>query len=386
MPLFNILCLSHLAWQKDLFQRPQQLMREMSRRGHRVLYIGCIGAAENRKYAQRGQRSGVIPGKDDGQVHFRNSSYPAFRAKFMAPRRYIARQLIAAKKRASFDPQRDTLLWIYHPSLLKLALPTNAQLTVYDVMDRFDSFGASHTEVATDERTIMQHADLIFAGGRALQQHAQEIAQHANATAAPVICLPSGVDLQHFRKPESDADIPTDIAHLPKPILGYFGAVDERIDFELLQQIARERPNWSILLIGPRLSAPVGLPSNLHLIGPRYYENLPRYLAAFDVALLPFKQTKLVAHISPTKTPEYLAGGKPVVSTPIPDVEQDYRDVVTIASDAKSFIAACERAIQSPPPPRQLRDAAIARALTWAQIAERMETHILEKLGQKRVG
>jgi glycosyltransferase involved in cell wall biosynthesis len=191
---------------------------------------------------------------------------------------------------------------------------------------------------------------------------------------APVHCFPSGVDLQHFAKaldPAAVEDSP--VWDLPTPRYGYFGAIDERMDWDIVTGLAAVT-DGSVILAGPILREPPGeLPDNVHLMGPVEYERLPELLAGFDVCLIPFRNSSLVEFVSPTKTPEYLAGGRPVVSTPIPDVVADYGDLVRIAATPEDFAAACiELAAQSAAPEILARESA-QRARTWDQIAGQMD-------------
>lgn len=383
---FHILCLSHLAWDLRLFQRPQQVMSRLNARGNAVLYAGCVGVRGHMRVAWEGPSPG--PTRPAGAplrpitITYSPLARIARRTRLGAAasklRKEAARLFAAA-------PEGVPVVWLYHPGLLPLAravAPT--ALLVYDVMDRFPAFAASPGGTGEAERGVLREADVIFTGGRSLDAATRA---GLDDPAKPTHCLPSGVDLAHFALARASATAAhPSIAELPRPVLGYFGAVDERLDFELLRGVCEARPDWTVALVGPVLARPDGLPPNLRLTGPCPYAQLPSVLKGFDVCLLPFRQTELVAHVSPTKTPEYLTGGRPVVSTPIPDVQAEYGGVVAVASGAAQFVAACEAALAKPPDPAFLAAEAAARARTWDQVAAEMEGVLAEARAARGAG
>jgi len=355
-------------------------MAQMAERQHSTVYAGCIGTKRSIRLRSAGMRSGryshdASDGIPRNSVFFANLSYsPLSRVAVSWRLRRAARSL----EKAALDHLSNPIIaWVYHPALLRLALSMPHAALVYDVMDRFAEFNASAGGVSDDERHALECADIVFTGGRSLHSGCAGVNPNTH-------CFPSGVDLEHFARAQAaETSIPAEVQALRSPILGYFGAVDERIDFELLDAICSARPSWSVVLIGPVLCAPPVQRPNLHLTGARPYLLLPDYLKAFDICLIPFRLTELVRYVSPTKTPEYLAGGKPVVTTPIPDVVADYGDLVSVAGSAADFISACEGIISSPPQPTMLATAAGERALTWAETAGRMEQIILDYLNQR---
>ncbi|MBX7243852.1 MAG: glycosyltransferase [Candidatus Sumerlaeaceae bacterium] len=369
--MFEIVCLSHLAWDSRLFQRPQQLMARLAGRGHRVHYFGCIGAKSLREFASRGEKSGISAPGTASSLRYQNLSYSPLTLRFEKFRRAVATKTIAGLMASDHQPR---IAWIYHPGLLPLAEALKPDLIVYDVMDRFAAFLASGRETQELEAQALAAANVIFTGGQSLHEATLQSLRDNDIDASGKIiqCFPSGVDLDHFAKASlAETPVPADIASLPHPILGYFGAIDERMDFALLDTLAKQFSHGSVVLVGPVLSRPDATPQNLHLLGARTYADLPCYLKAFDVCLLPFRATELVAHISPTKTPEYLAGGRPVVSIPIPDVITEWSDVVAVADSPASFIDACQSALSSADSTK-LANAA-KRARTWDQIANEMD-------------
>jgi UDP-galactopyranose mutase len=216
--------------------------------------------------------------------------------------------------------------------------------TVYDCMDELSKFKFAPEHLLSYEQELIDRSDLVFTGGSSLYEAKK--GRHDS-----VHCFPSSVDRAHFAQARSTLKEPEDQAELRRPRLGFYGVIDERFDIDLLDKIAEMRADWSFVMVGPVLKiADEDLPKrpNIHYVGSKTYEQLPSYLAGWDVALMPFAMNESTEFISPTKTPEYLAGGKPVVSTPIRDVVRHYGhlDGVQIAGDAESFVAACEKALE----------------------------------------
>jgi UDP-galactopyranose mutase len=235
-------------------------------------------------------------------------------------------------------PGTNPILWYYTPMALGAEPATiRPRLTVYDAMDDLASFRAAPPELRIREARLLSQVDLVFAGGPTLYRQRRDMHPSAH-------CFPSGVEVAHFAA-TSKASPPEELAHQPRPVLGYYGVIDERLDLDLLAEIADLRPDWTIALVGPVAKideATIPVRSNIVRFGQQAYDDLPSFLAGFDVALMPFARNEATRAISPTKTLEYLAGGKPVVSTPIADVISLYGDVVQIATTGKEFIAAVE--------------------------------------------
>jgi UDP-galactopyranose mutase len=194
------------------------------------------------------------------------------------------------------------------------------------------------------EQELIDSADIVFTGGSSLYEAKKD--RHDN-----VHCFPSSVDRAHFAKARSRLFDPADQEDLPRPRLGFYGVIDERFDTELLAKVAEMRPDWSFVMVGPVVKiSDDDLPkrANIHYLGPKTYDQLPAYLSGWDVALMPFAMNESTEFISPTKTPEYLAGGKPVVSTPVRDVVRHYGQLegVQIASTAEEFVTACDKALE----------------------------------------
>ena len=237
----------------------------------------------------------------------------------------------------------DVVRWYYTPMMLPFSRHIEAICTVYDCMDELANFKFAPPELTLLERELMSIADVVFTGGYSLWEAKRD--RHPN-----IQPFPSSVDRAHFAKARVLRSEPQDQAGLPWPRLGFYGVIDERMDLGLVAALADARPQWSIVILGPVAKIdPADLPNrpNLHYLGSKDYEDLPRYLAGWDVALMPFAINESTRFISPTKTPEYLAGGRPVVSTAIVDVARHYGDLeaVKIAATPDEFVAACDQAL-----------------------------------------
>jgi len=240
------------------------------------------------------------------------------------------------------DHQIDEyVFWYYTPMALTFTDHFNPIASVYDCMDELSAFKDAHSQLPALEKKLFRNVDLVFTGGQSLYE--AKCDQHPSVHA-----FPSSIDASHFRKARTGVEDPADQASIPHPRLGFFGVIDERFDSELLEQVAARRPDWNFIMIGPIVKIhPESLPrlKNIHYLGAKKYDQLPDYLAGWDIALLLFARNDSTRFISPTKTPEYLAAGKPVISTSIRDVVRPYGELklVEIADTADEFIQAAEK-------------------------------------------
>jgi UDP-galactopyranose mutase len=239
--------------------------------------------------------------------------------------------------------QGPCIRWYYTPMMLPFSRHIDSACTVYDCMDELANFRFAPANLLDLERELLAVADVVFTGGYSLYEAKR--GRHPN-----VHPFPSSVDRAHFARARAAESDPDDQAPLGHPRLGFYGVVDERMDLDLLAALADSHPSWSIVIVGPVVKIdPADLPQrpNLHYLGGKTYDELPAYLGGWDVALMPFAINESTKFISPTKTPEYLAGGRPVVSTPITDVIRHYGDLegVFIADGSDAFIKACEQAL-----------------------------------------
>jgi UDP-galactopyranose mutase len=271
--------------------------------------------------------------------------------------------------------RRDLVFWFYTPMMLAQTKALSPACIVYDCMDELSHFKFAPPDLVAREQALLSVADVVFTGGYSL--YAAKKSRHPN-----VHPYPSSVDHDHFAAARRRLPDPQDQAGLGRPRLGYYGVVDERMDLELLAALADARPQWSLVVIGPVVKVdPADLPrrDNIHYLGARPYERLPAYLAGWDVALMPFAINEATRFISPTKTPEYLAAGKPVVSTPISDVIRTYGAMpgVLIASGAEAFVKACESALALPGSWREAADVAL-RGQSWDDTYCRMRADVMQ--------
>jgi UDP-galactopyranose mutase len=323
----DLVCLSHLRWD-FVYQRPQHLMSRFAR-DRRVFFV------EEPLFDGGEPRIEVM--ERSGGVRVAVPHLPAG----MGPAEAEAAQ--AELLRGLLEEQGASLyvLWYYTPMAVSFTAELDPLAVVYDCMDELSLFRGAPPHLIERERRLLSIADLVFTGGQSLYEAKRD--RHASVHA-----FPSSIDLQHFQAARSPLPEPADQAGLGRPRLGYFGVIDERMDLDLLAEVAAARPDWHLVLLGPVVKIePEILPrrSNIHYLGMKSYDDLPAYLAGWDVAMMPFARNESTRFISPTKTPEYLAGGRPVVSTPIRDVVRPYGDMglVEIAEDAGAFVAAAER-------------------------------------------
>jgi glycosyltransferase involved in cell wall biosynthesis len=253
--------------------------------------------------------------------------------------------------------------------------------TVYDCMDELAGFRFAPEDIAERETFLLANADLVFTGGHELYR--SKSARHANTH-----FFGCGVDADHFARARARATvIPAELDAFTRPILGYFGVIDERLDYALIEQLAARFPHASIAMVGPLAKVrQEDLPSasNIHWLGSRSYESLPAIVKAFDVCLMPFAMNAATQFINPTKTLEYLAAGKPVVSTAVPDVVRQYTDVVDVAGSIESYVACVAALLVEVDPARIARGVAMARASSWSSTVAAMRGHLLGTLARKR--
>jgi UDP-galactopyranose mutase len=344
----DLLCFSHLRWD-FVFQRPQHLMTRCAR-DRRVYFFEEPIYEEGAPRLELRRSSGVtiaVPrlphGLDDAAA--------------AAAQRALLDDLLAAERIADF------VAWYYTPMALSFSAHLEPLATIYDCMDELSAFQGAPAALKAREAALMQRADLMLTGGQSLYEAKRH--QHRN-----IHPFPSSVDVEHFARARRIRHDPRDQALIPHPRLGFFGVIDERMDLALIEGVADRRPDWQLVLIGPVVKIdPSALPrrANVHYLGPKKYEELPHYVAGWDVALLPFARNEATRFISPTKTPEYLAAGKPVVSTSIRDVVRPYgqQGLVRIADEVDAFVSACAAAMVENASERVTQADAFLRQTSW---------------------
>ncbi|HWI13533.1 MAG TPA: glycosyltransferase [Burkholderiales bacterium] len=272
--------------------------------------------------------------------------------------------------------------WFYTPMAAPVFLGKfEAAAVVYDCMDELSKFRFAPEDLRRRERLLLKEADVVFTGG--YQLFTAKSQHHRN-----VHFYGCGVEVEHYAKArEAGTVIHPDIAHLPRPVLGYFGVIDERLDYELIDRLAASFHDGSIVMIGPLAKVDRDtLPqrANIHWLGQQAYETLPRYVKGFDVCLMPFALNEATEHINPTKTLEYMAAGKPVVSTAVPDVVRNFDSLVTVAHTPVAFIEAAREACSAPDPGRIARGIARAADMSWDAVVAAMRGHVLSAVAARQ--
>jgi glycosyltransferase involved in cell wall biosynthesis len=294
-------------------------------------------------------------------------------------RRRLVESVLAGPLGADFP---DPVQWFYDPmAVTPFAGHLNESAIVYDCMDQLTQFRGAPADLVRRERELLAIADIVFAGGPKMWQDKK---QH-NPNCYSFGC---GVDSRHFaRANQAETVVPDDMAKLPGPIYGYFGVIDERIDYELLAALADSNATGSIAMIGPWTKVdPASFPQrpNLHWLGARDYSELPACAKAFDVCLMPFALNEATEFINPTKALEYMATGRPIVSTAIEDVVTQFSDVVKIAHTPDQFVSMCRRSAECPNPLGVRRGLKLAAANSWDSVVGELEAHVLDVLESKR--
>jgi glycosyltransferase involved in cell wall biosynthesis len=282
--------------------------------------------------------------------------------------RTLAQDAIAEKLSGLFA---NPIHWFYTPATAPAMLGAfNEIAVVYDCMDELAQFRFAQPDLPRRERLLLANADIVFTGGRKLFEAKRRY--HRN-----VHFFGCGVDVAHFGKAWLETTIvPADIAHLPKPIFGYFGVVDERIDYELVEKLAAHNSAASVVMLGPVVKVDAAtLPQahNIHWLGMREYSELPAYVKGFDVCLMPFALNEATEFINPTKTLEYMAARKPIVSTAVADVVRNFTPIVRIAKSHAEFISLSAQAPKNPDLVLLAEGFRKAERASWESIVDSMQ-------------
>lgn len=323
----DLVCLSHLRWD-FVYQRPQHLLSRCALE-RRVFFIEEPIYDETAPRLDISQRESgvyvVVPHLPKG---LNEAETAAIEQSLLIDELFLEHSIT------------DYICWYYTPMALSFTRHLEPLAIIYDCMDELSAFKNAPPELRQREAELLERADLVFTGGYSLYE--AKCRRHSN-----VHPFPSSIDGPHFRKARREIADPADQAGIPHPRLGYCGVIDERMDKDLIAAIAEARPDWHLVMLGPVVKIdPAELPQrpNIHYLGGRSYQELPTYLANWDIAMLPFAHNESTRYISPTKTPEYLAAGIPAISTAIRDVVHPWgqQGLVKIADTAQEFIAAAE--------------------------------------------
>lgn len=322
----DLVCFSHLRWD-FVYQRPQHLISRFAKK-FRTIFI------EEPIYHQAPDTFHArLSGEGVWVVTPLLNEYPSD-ISLISRQKHIINLLFIQKKIDKF------IAWYYTPMALKISSHLKPEMTIYDCMDELSAFKFAPAELKIMETELFSKAHLVFTGGHSLYQ----AKRHAHHNIFP---FPSSIDKEHFSRARNRLAEPKDQQSIPPLRFGFYGVIDERFNINLIKEVAARRPEWQLILIGPVIKInPDDLPklSNIHYLGSKPYNELPYYLSGWDITMIPFEKNESTKYISPTKTPEYLAAGKPVISTSITDVVSPYGDknLVYIADDANEFIAAAE--------------------------------------------
>src|SRR5580765_1733598 len=383
---YPIIVHCHLCWDW-VWQRPQQFVSRLSK-GHKVLFVETIAPDPNlASPVARFSRPENFPNLTILRLQF-----PSWRwddASFVdRERRRLVQEFVSSPlANGDFD---TPIQWFYDPmAVAAFAGQMNEGLTVYECMDELSKFRFAPPELTRREAELLKRADVVFTGGRKLFEAKSEHNDNCHFYGC-------GVDCEHFGKARAEeTKVPEDLAAISsagasplaaraglpgkRPVLGYFGVVDERMDYELIARLADANRDWSVVMIGPTTKVDeASLPKrpNLHWLGQRSYMDLPAYCKGFDVCMMPFALNESTEFINPTKALEYMATGRMIVSSAVPDVVRNFGAVVKIAQNQDEFIALCREAVERPEQNKIEGGLKMASENTWEQIVGRMEEHI----------
>ncbi len=363
LPPLVVLC--HLRW-NFVFQRPQHVMTRLA--ADRPVYfveepVHTPGREVHWEFIEAAPGVTVCRPHTPVEAHgYCDAQYPYLRT--------LLRGLVEER----VGPRHDA--WFYTPMAMPLLEELSPRVVIYDCMDELSAFKFAPPALLQNEKDLLARADIVFTGGPSLYRAKKD--RHPNCH-----CFSSSVDLAHFGKAANGSlPEPAAQAEIARPRLGYFGVIDERFDRDLIGAIAAARPDWQFVMVGPVVKIdPRELPRlpNIHYLGQQNYADLPAFLSGWDVALLPFARNESTRYISPTKTLEYMAAEKPIVSTPITDVAEPYGDMVWLADTAEQFVAACEQALNESAEAARLRREKYAGVLartSWDRTAAAMAREI----------
>ncbi len=328
----DLVCFSHLRWD-FVYQRPQHLLSRFAK-VFRVFYI------EEAQFHDKEDNCFVRQTSENVWV-----VTPQLHEEEATELELIVRQKALLNRWFLKMEINNYMFWYYTPMALKISDQFSPIRVIYDCMDELSAFKFAPTGLKELEERLFEKSDLVFTGGHCLFEAKKNC--HHN-----IHPFPSSIDKEHFEQAKLEIPDPADQAGIPHPRIGFYGVIDERFNIKLMEQVAKKRPDWHFVLIGPVVKIdPETLPrlENIHYLGGKSYHELPTYLSGWDVTMIPFAKNESTKYISPTKTPEYLAAGKPVISTSIRDVVIPYGEerLVHIADTPSSFINAMERELST---------------------------------------
>jgi glycosyltransferase involved in cell wall biosynthesis len=361
---WDLIVFSHLRWE-FVTQRPQHLMGRFAK-NHKVLFIEEPIPFDK---TNRGTTHIIRPENNVTVVQPRieNGNMQELSG--------------VVKKEMQNEGIKDCIYWFYSGMFVDvLSYLDVCKGIIFDCMDELSAFKGAPQELIDKEKLLISKADVVFTGGKSLYESKKRF--HSD-----VFCFPSSVDRKHFEKAlTGSVDVPQDLESIPHPIVGFYGVIDERMDLELMKQTAELMPDVHFVYIGPVVKiAENDLPKrdNIHYLGSKKYEELPSYLKGIDIAFMPFALNKSTEFISPTKTLEFMAALKPIISTAIKDVERDYSDIVPIIHNGQEAKNAIQQFIDETHEQRQKRETeetTIVDKTSWDKTQQEMETIITNSI------
>ena len=366
----DLVCFSHLRW-NFVYQRPQHLLSRFAKH-FRVFFIEEPILQESNNSLQ------VTLSEENVWV-----IVPHLNNKLSDEDKSDTQKDLLSKLFRNMQIE-SYMFWYYTPMALSFSDHFEPQLMVYDCMDELSAFKFAPAELKVREAAMFEKADLIFTGGHSLFEIKKNL--HSN-----IYPFPSSIEKEHFSLARQISVDPADQANIPHPRIGFFGVIDERMNIDLIGRIAKQKPDWHFVMIGPVLKidpASLPRPKNIHYLGSKSYQELPAYLSGWDIATIPFALNESTKFVSPTKTPEYLSAGKPVISTSITDVVNPYgiNKLVCIADTPEEFITCIESELNNTDKSKWLEkvDAFLADN-SWDNTWKKMLHHIIATYNEKHI-
>lgn len=312
-PKYNMVVFCHLRW-GSVYQRPQHLISRMAQH-YKILFV-----EEPIPFEHRDEENEYLLDIINDNLHVLKP-----KVKRIEDIKNVLNPLL---KNCELE-----IGWFYSPAFSPLITNFVFDTVIYDCMDELSLLQEAPAQLITQEKFLMAEAHIVFTGGKSLYDSKKTC--HSN-----VHCFASSVDRSHFEKAMGEVEIPEDIKYIKKPVVGFFGVIDERINLDLLRETARLLPNVGFAMIGPiKKIREENLPreKNIYYLGMKSYSDLPHYIKAFDIAMIPYAINDATQFKSPTITLEYMAAGKPIISTAIQDIVSEYGHCITIVETAEEF-------------------------------------------------
>jgi UDP-galactopyranose mutase len=366
----DLVCFSHLRW-NFVYQRPQHLLSRFAKH-FRVFFI------EEPVYHDSANNLQLTLSEENVWIIVPHLNHHLPEEDKVNTQKDLLNKLFRNMEIESY------LFWYYTPMALSISDHFSPELTVYDCMDELSAFKFAPPELKVREAEMFQRADLIFTGGHSLFEVKKDL--HNN-----IYPFPSSIEKEHFSLARQITADPPDQHHIPHPRIGFFGVIDERMNIDLVGKIAEQRPDWHFVMIGPVVKIDPGtLPRmhNIHYLGSKSYQELPSYLSGWDIAIIPFALNDSTKFVSPTKTPEYLSAGRPVISTSITDVINPYgkNKLVCIADTPEEFVVCIEDELNKTDKAKWLEEVdAFLADNSWDNTWKKMLHHIIATYNGKHI-